>query len=41
MAPKKKGKKKDDDWEDEADEIALEASLEIRYTQVLHCHARL
>ena len=30
MAPKKGKKKKDDDWEDEADAIALEASLEIK-----------
>ena len=29
MAPKKGKKKKDDDWEDEMDAIALEASLEI------------
>lgn len=30
MAPKKKGKKKDDDWEDDAEAIALEGDLEIK-----------
>ena len=29
MAPKKGKKKKDDDWEDEAEAIALESTLEI------------